>query len=231
MSGPDPLPLADEASPTDAGHLLRQARNAPDPAFDHAASLARLVAALPPPEAVQSGAQAGTMLKIAGLVGAVAVAAVVALSLRGAHAPETTPSPTAPLPTSIASTAPAPTANELQIPSVSIDSLPRVEASGDARSPSPTASADRASMLRQEIDHLARMRALEATDPAGAARMGDEGHRRFRGGVLYQEREAVAIRALARADRTTAASARAARFVHDFPDSPLAEPMRRYVVP
>ncbi len=93
-------------------------------------------------------------------------------------------------------------------------------ASGRKAAPSAVALAD-------EVAHLARARALAAGDPAAAFRLADEGHRSFSRGVLYPEREALAIDCLRRSGRRGEAQARAQRFVKRFPRSPFAERMRR----
>ena len=43
---------------------------------------------------------------------------------------------------------------------------------------------------------MAQIRALLATDPQGALALTEEGNRRFAGGLMHEEREASAVRAL-----------------------------------
>ena len=57
----------------------------------------------------------------------------------------------------------------------------------------------------------------------------DEGHRRFPRGSFYQERESIAILALAQVGRSTEARARAQRFLDAHPGSAYAERLRGLV--
>jgi hypothetical protein len=56
----------------------------------------------------------------------------------------------------------------------------------------------------------------------------DEAHARFPEGALVQEREALAIEALALAGRDEEASARAAAFLREYASSPYGATVRRY---
>lgn len=60
-------------------------------------------------------------------------------------------------------------------------------------------------------------------EPRRALALTAEHKQRFPSGVLAQEREVIAIEALARLGRQDAARARADRFTADFPDSPHRE--------
>lgn len=86
--------------------------------------------------------------------------------------------------------------------------------------PAKTGSAD---TLEDEIAQLAEVRTLAESDPARALEAAEAGHRRFRAGVLYQEREAIAIDALKRLHRLDEARRRAQRFTQSYPDSPFAK--------
>lgn len=78
-------------------------------------------------------------------------------------------------------------------------------------------------MLREESRMVADARdALRRGDTAGALGMLEQIRLKFPGGVLAQEREALAIEALARSGRKADASARASAFVKAYPTSPLA---------
>lgn len=81
--------------------------------------------------------------------------------------------------------------------------------------------------IAEEVRHLSELRRLAESDPRAAIRLADEGHRRFAGGALYQEREAVAISALAGAGRADEARRRGERFLATFPKSPFADRVRR----
>ena len=86
--------------------------------------------------------------------------------------------------------------------------------------PAPGASADSA---RKEIAQLGEVRsAFDGGDHALALSLADAGHRRFRGGLLYEQREAIAIRALAELGRTLDARKRGERYLTRFPSGPHA---------
>jgi hypothetical protein len=102
------------------------------------------------------------------------------------------------------------------------------------REPSSAASADRASRatspsstkspsaadLAEEHRLLRGARALLERDPSRALALTAEHERRFPNGVLAQEREVIAIAALARLGQDEAARSRADHFATDYPDSP-----------
>jgi hypothetical protein len=77
------------------------------------------------------------------------------------------------------------------------------------------------------VEHLARLRALEASDPAQALAVAAEGDRRFASGLFVQERQAIAITALVRLGRGAEARARAEAFLAAHPRSSFAERIQR----
>ena len=81
--------------------------------------------------------------------------------------------------------------------------------------------------MAEEVLHLAALRAQAASNPARALAMAEEGQRAFRGGVFSQEREAIAIGALAKLGRSAEARARAESFLARHPRSVLADGVRR----
>lgn len=100
--------------------------------------------------------------------------------------------------------------------------------------PAPAASltpAERASRLRDEAKATADARvALRSGDAAGALRRLADANRDFGGGAMGQEREALTIEALARSGARDAASARAAAFIAQWPNSAYAAAVRPFVV-
>ena len=80
--------------------------------------------------------------------------------------------------------------------------------------------------LAEEISHLAKLRSVAATNPAQAVAMVQQGHARFPNGALYQEREVIAVEALARLGDSDKATERAKDFVDKYPDSPAANNVR-----
>lgn len=70
-----------------------------------------------------------------------------------------------------------------------------------------------------EAELLRRAQAALDEQPARALKLTDEHARRFRSGVLAEEREAIAVEALGRLGRDSAARQRAARFERRYPNS------------
>jgi hypothetical protein len=110
-----------------------------------------------------------------------------------------------------------PTESEPSAPSVPVPAEPEPKAAQSPRS-SQAAGAQAPSSL-SEADLLGQAQAALTGDPARALRLADQHRARFPGGVLGQEREVIAIEALVRLGRTTAARDRAARFQKVFPSS------------
>ena len=89
---------------------------------------------------------------------------------------------------------------------------------------------ERASRLREENRILGDARAaLRSGDSASALEKLEAMSGKFPDGVLAQEREVLAIEALARAGQRTAASARAAAFLQAYPTSPHAKKVRAFL--
>jgi hypothetical protein len=143
-------------------------------------------------------------------------------------------------PTAIAAApAPAPAA-----PSAVPSSEPSAERRADPRSPSaappssasavPTAepAVERETLLREESRLVGEARdALRSGNAEGALAKLEQLRARFPGGVLTQEREALAIEALARSGRRGEAAARAAAFLQAYPTSPLASRVQAFAAP
>jgi hypothetical protein len=245
-----PRLLDDPQAPPELRDDLRRAAAAPI-AYDAAAGLASLQAALiAPPLPAPHGAEAAAAAKVtattfttakitlAALATAVTVgtlttlawphspkhpeADVPALSSSRSAAPKA-PSQVAnapavvpvPAPTLAPAPAPAPTSSapiSSALPSAATTSLP------------PRAlPADPDGRLRREIAQLARIKALLPARPGDALHLAQAGNREFAHGMLVQEREGIAVLALAQLGRTREASARAHSFLTRFPDSPLRE--------
>ena len=96
--------------------------------------------------------------------------------------------------------------------------------------PGDVVAAERISRLREERAMLEEARdALRRGDAAGALHKLEQARARFPGGVLVQEREALAIEALSRTGQRAAASARAAAFLSAYPTSPHATRLQSFV--
>jgi hypothetical protein len=101
-----------------------------------------------------------------------------------------------------------------------------------AGAPLPGSPEERASRLREENELLGQARgALRSGDPGRAMLLLEQARQKFPGGVLGQEREALAIEALAKGGARDVASARAAAFIKAHPTSPHAARLQQFVLP
>lgn len=231
----DPLRLADGAVSSELRRELVEAR-AVAPSGE---ALARMAASLgpllghpaspdtaaPDPSGAATGASAAGLspLAKAGAV-LVVVGATVGFLVGRGGAPET--SPRAPLEAPAPRAAPArattpppapsppPSGERSPEPEVEHVDLPPVPTDGPRRSPT-RATAD----TRAEIELLRAARTALRSDPARALALTDDHRRRFAAGVLGQEREVIAVEALARLGRSEDAKRRAATFRQTFPNS------------
>ena len=118
-----------------------------------------------------------------------------------------------------------------------VPSRPRpviVAPSGPADDASPTSETKQAvepdhRSLKEEMSHLAELRAVARTNPARAVAMVREGHARFERGVFWQERELLAITSLISLSQKDEARVRAAAVLKQHPESPSAETLRRLI--
>ncbi len=229
----DPVRLFDDSSvPSEVRSALHHLQETSPQPYDAAAGLARLQQAIggpagqPPSDAGAGGAAGGGVAKTlafgAGGLGIVAIVAAVAL--RGGAPEPVSPPPTSSEPAAVAVSVDL-DLGDLDEPVVSPESLP-VPATTASKGVTSAAPKSRDQLYREEIEHLASVRRAAPSDPATAVRMADEGHRRFARGMLYQEREALAISCLVRAGRAGEAQSRAKRFVERFPKSPYADQIR-----
>lgn len=77
-------------------------------------------------------------------------------------------------------------------------------------------------LLQRELAQLAEVRRALASDPQRALLLADRGHREFGEGALYQEREALALRALSALGRRQALEDRGRAFLLRYPQSSFA---------
>ncbi len=231
----DPVRLFDDSSvPSEVRSALHHLQQKPPQSYDTSAGLARLQQAIggpggqPPPDGgagaggvVGGGAAKALALGAAGLAIAAIVAGVAVRS--GAPGPVSLPPP------GIQESTPAASVDlelgDLDEPIVAPESLPVLETTVSKGAVSATPKSQE-QLYREELEHLASVRGAASSNPAVAARMADEGHRRFARGMLYQEREALAISCLQRAGRGGEAKSRAKRFVERFPKSPYSDQIR-----
>ncbi len=178
-----------------------------------------------------SATAAGTSAAVGGtstfvtLAGGAAVLALVGAAFVGkswlaGSAPASSPSGmTSPVPcVAVApSNTPLPSASLSSVPVVTLDELPRA--------PSGSSSVQKAPVVAAVVDEAAETKLLGdaqsavKSDPAAALRACNEHAKRFPGGSLAQEREALAIEALVRLGRKDEAEKRLARFRTSYPSS------------
>lgn len=157
------------------------------------------------------------------------------LGARGVPEPRTEPT-AAPLPAraepSSSAVSPSSTASEPPTAAASTDPAPASTDASGASVPAPGSPEERASRLREESDMLNQARAaLRGGDTAGTMRLLEQARQKFPGGVLGQEREALAIEALAKSGARAEASSRAAAFIQAHPNSPHAARLQVFVQP
>ena len=148
-----------------------------------------------------------------------------------ASLPETPETPDTPAPETLETPA---------LPIFSVDSLPTAPpppSAGAARStraavttqvPTPPSSSAPARVdPLEETRHLGALRRVAASDPRKALSMVADGNQRFAGGSFREERDAIAVDALARLGHDAEAKRAAATFLTTYPTSPLAPSVRR----
>lgn len=93
----------------------------------------------------------------------------------------------------------------------------------------PPAAANEAprNALQRELAQLGEIRKALATDPRRALTLADRGHVEFHGGSLYQEREALALRALHALGEEEALESRGRAFLLRYPKSSFAREVER----
>lgn len=128
--------------------------------------------------------------------------------------PAQNPSPSAGSPA-----AAVPSPSPAAAPAVPAAAAPATFAAGSQGGAQPTRATATLSPAPTEGAILLRARQELASDPAGALALTDEHARRFPGGTLAQEREVLAIEALAALGRAQDARARLAAFRAAFPQS------------
>jgi hypothetical protein len=175
--------------------------------------------AAPPAAAAATKAAAMSVAakaSIAAVAVAVGAASAVYVASTKDHAPATSSAPP-----SVAFKATEPVA-----PSVVLPAAPPSEAAEAPRAEPPSSSgvrppsnSARLETATTEADLLGQAQAALAGDPRRALSLAESHQQRFPHGVLVQEREVIAIEALERLGRKSAAQARAARFLRVFPTS------------
>ncbi len=225
----DPTRLLDDPTTPDAlRKALAHLASTPPQPYDVAAGLSRLQRAMQVPPSACPGPRisSSTLARAVGVgAGAVVAGGIVAfIAMRPAHVGQPAvaqPAISIPLVLPDRSAAPLVDVNDLP-------ELPPERPSAGAVRPAPRSSVPPAAedLYREEVLHLANLRRVAGSNPSEALRLAQEGHERFARGMLYQEREAIAIGALSRLGRKGEARGRAERFLARFPRSPYADQIR-----
>lgn len=182
----------------------------------------------------------GAKLTIAALATALGLAGTVAWISRAPEAPATRPVPAtvAPAAAPVPAPAVAPAAAEAPAP-VEAPALPAtaeatpVPAAPHAARPhhgGAVAPVDPDLALRNEIDHLARVKALLERDPKAAYQLAQAGNRTL-SSMFRQERDGLAVLALDAAGEHARARRAARLFLTRHPDSPLRERIAELLEP
>ena len=220
--------------------------------FDMAASLARFEATLATASAASvtglSVLGLKAMLVKLGVGGVVVGGAVLGVVLFASNDPEPSAG-TGGVPT-VARVAPASPASPPAVRTAPIESSPsqtavepvpaapapavlppnmRRTAKAAPKPAAPTAPRpeDRDDLLQREVQQLRQIRQLVASNPGQALALANEGHKNFRGGVLYQEREALALQALSALGRKSELEARGERYLRAFPNGSFSTRVRQ----
>lgn len=240
-------PRAGEQTPEGLRAFVRSRQIGPsDAALDRMAKRLATAGVLSPARTSasdQSSVSGKVAYYKAGLLAA-AVAGVLAvawgrverpLAETGERAPSVTAASSAPelvSPGSESSGAQRSPASEPDRPSatVSVDQLPAApplaqgigSAPAAARSTKPPAAGTEAPPVATELELVQRAQAALASDPDRALELTREHARTYPKGELVEEREVLAVEALARLGRSEEASRRALAFVRRFPQTPYA---------
>lgn len=217
----DPIRFRDESSdaPPELRALLERAHQDVPNAAELASLAARTAPLFGPPSAA-TGLGLGTKLGLLalGLSGAVLVALGAAQD-GAVEEPKTAPV-----------AAPAPDRSERPespppaVPEPASKATPIVPSSPEPEAAAPT-SAKKVEKPGakaggpSEAELLERARRLLGSNPSAALDLAQQHRARFRGGVLAQEREVIAIEALRKLGRQAEADARAEAFERSFPNS------------
>lgn len=210
--------------------------------FDTARGLARFEAALAGGAGAGSAAAQGALVKwlVVGVAGAGVAAALYISSSPSPSSNAPAPTPAYPMAQEEApAKTPAPEASEpakkpemIRAEELEVEKAPpapvkMVQRPALAPSGEPEADAGgRSDLLQREVAHLKTVRQALASDPARALSLANAGHAEFKGGVLYQEREALALQALNALGRRAELEQRGARYLESFPSGSFSDQVR-----
>lgn len=214
---PEPPSLLDDPTAPELARLLSFARS--DPGLDGPA-LERVVARAAKPPAPLGG---GGALALGGVALVVALVSSALVWRALAPDPADSAAPVADPPERVRPPASEPRAEEPSLAPLPEALRPEPSPEPPASRRSPSRGPARAS---SEGSLLLRARSALRGDPARALEITDEHRRLYPEGAMAEEREALAIEALAALDRGEALRARADRFGRSYPRSPYAARVR-----
>jgi len=190
-----------------------------------------------------------TLLKL-GMAGVVAGGAVLGIALYSSNEPDAMSTNSAMLTNSAVSTPPpspaiAPAVTRAATPAAPsaaetversdaaeppVEPVKRATARPAAKArqlPAASSTETRDDLLQREIQNLRQIRQLVSANPGQALALANEGHSTFKGGVLYQEREALALQALSALGRRSELEARGDRYLRAFPNGSFSNRIRQ----
>ncbi|MEI8259347.1 MAG: hypothetical protein WCJ30_27080 [Deltaproteobacteria bacterium] len=236
MSDPSRWLDPSSGAPSGARELLAQAARAPALTPEAKARMAaRLAKAGVAGGAVAAGAWAWKGLFGVGVVGLATVVFVGVTRDRGpapraVHAPEVLATPRASTPAApvIEPSAPVvPVAQAVLAPAPQVAVIPsHVPVTHAVASAHAAPPIDTGATSDDELDLVNRAAVLTVRDPSAALALVQQHVARFPRGEHAEERERVAVRALASAGRVSEARARGEAFLRHYPDSIYATPIR-----
>jgi hypothetical protein len=222
----------DAASPTEQ-MLVRAGQDLAMPSAEKLGLWNRIQVALAHTAALPATTQAATVgsgsllvLKGAKTLGVLAVLSGLAA---GGYQWTRRPQLRAPI-ESVRSTPSASAAHETNAAPEPVPGSVRIEVPGSAPMATRTAPVSRVSLLGEEsLAVVAARQALRAGDANKTLHLLDLAQQRFKKGALTEEREALTIEALAKAGQSARAEARAQAFLTNYPRSPHAADVQRFI--
>ena len=204
------------------------------PTFDVSQALARFRASAAAPSAIAVSTAA---VAITAATAALAILGAAWIGLRttpaavASSSPMAIPATTGDAPQNAAPQAPpsaqASTSDVSAAPVPSTATSAPSEPTCGARVSPSTAPSERHDAMLEEMQQVAHLREISEGNPGRAVELADEGNRRFPRGLLHQERESIAIRALVRLGRRNEARARAQLLLDGYPRGPFSAQVRR----
>jgi hypothetical protein len=230
----DPKPWLDDAGADELTRELLTAGQVKLPEAERRALWASIALSVPAALTASAAAAATTQAARRGLAayltkGAVFLAAVGGLTFGAAKLLSRAEPSVAERPLSVVTAAPHEAAVAPAASATVALPVPTSEPASTAPASEPRPRPTPASQLREESQAVLEARAaLRAGHTAQCLRLLAQARERFPRGALAQEREALAIEALAQSGQSSAARRRADSFLQKYPQSPYSTDVRRF---